>query len=228
MNLARAVSPGHSQPAWFPDWSDRPCAIIATGPSAKREAAIPGLRGSFGVIAIKEAAVDLAPWADVAYGCDAAWWIHRRGLPNFRGVKVAWAPRVGTEYPDVHLIRIAESGRSRPHDREYIHRILVDRPGVIGSGHSSGFQALNLAVQFGARRVALIGFNLSGSHYYGRNNWPKAGNPDDAQFARCRGAYEGASPFLKSIGVDVVNTTTGSALGCFRHVPLPQIINDWC
>ena len=206
---------------WFPDWTDKPCVIIATGPSAKR-ANLDPLRGKFSVIAIKEAAVDLAPWADVVYGCDAAWWVHRRGLPNFRGLKIAWDWSVGTRFPDVHLIKIRET---KP--RQFVDRILTDTPGVIGGGCNSGFQALNLAVQFGAKRIVLIGFNLAGKHYYGRNEWPKAGNPDESSFDHWRKIYEANAPLLKSLGVDVVNATVASTLSCFRHVPLEQIAAEW-
>lgn len=186
------------------------------------------LRGRMRVIAIKEAAVDLAPWADVAYGCDAAWWKYRRGLPGFRGLKVAWAPAVGAEFPDVHLIKIREARRSKPNDRKYVDEILTDTPGMVGSGCNSGFQAINLAIQFGVRRVVLVGFSLAGKHYYGRNEWPKAGNPTEAHFDDCRRAYEANVPVLRSLGVDVVNATPASTLTCFRHAALDRVISDWC
>lgn len=226
MSLARVVCRPDA-PTWFPDWCGQPCAIIAPGPSAKRETHLSKLRGAFRVIAIKECAVDLAPWADVAYGCDAAWWVYRRGLPYFAGLKVAWEDCVATSYPDVRLVRIQEAAGSRSSDRRYVDRILTDVPGVIGAGKSSGFQALNLAVQFGATRIALVGFDLQGSHYYGRNNWMKAGNPDEQQFARCREAYAANSPLLKALGVDVVNVSLVSTLNCFRRASLEQVIKDW-
>lgn len=211
-------------PAWFPDWAGQPCAIIAPGPSAKK-AKLESLRGRFKTIAIKECAVDLAPWADVAYGCDAAWWVHRKGLQDFQGIRVAWDTAVGKQFSGINLIRIREKGTSKP--PQYLHRIIVDEPGVVGGGCSSGFQAINLAVQFGARRIALIGFDLTGSHYYGRNNWMRAGNPDLSQFDRCRKAYDDNAPVLKSLGVDVVNVNLFSTIKCFRKVELDQLLLEW-
>lgn len=228
MRSALAASRLPDAPAWFPDWTDDACAIIATGPSTKRERALADLRGRFRVIAIKEAAVDLAPWADVAYGCDGAWWAHRRGLSAFGGVRVSWeGSGAAVRFPGVHTVKIPENPGSKPGDRQYVDRILTAVPGVIGSGNNSGFQALNLAVQFGSRRIALIGFDLAGKHYYGRNEWPKAGNPDERRFDVWRTAFAANAPVLKSLGVDVVNASQGSTLTCFRHLPLDQVIKEW-
>lgn len=225
MISARAVS---LRPEWFPDWTGEACAIIATGPSARREKSLAELRGRLRVIAIKEAAVDLAPWADVAYGCDGAWWAYRRGLPGFRGVKVTWeGSGAASRFADVHAVRIPEAPRSKPGDRKYVDRILTAVPGVIGSGNNSGFQALNLAVQFGAKRIVLIGFDLAGKHYYGRNEWPRAGNPDERRFDVWRSCFAENAPVLKVLGVEVVNASQGSTLSCFRHMPLDQVIKEW-
>lgn len=226
MTSVLAVCRPVDRPAWFPDWTGQPCAIIASGPSAKRTK-VDLLRGRFRVIAIKEVAVDLAPWADVAYGCDAAWWIHRQGLPKFSGIKVAWEDRVATHFRDVRLIRIRETAKSTRQAPDYLHRILVDEPGVIGGGRGSAFQAINLAVQFGASRIALIGIDLTGSHYYGRNNWFKAGNPDEQQFDLCRKAYELNAPVLKSLGVDVVNLSPVSRINGFRNSTIEKIVSEW-
>lgn len=213
-------------PDWFLDWSGQACAIVASGPSAKK-ANVSSLRGRLRVIAIKECAVDLAPWADVAYGCDAGWWMHRRGLPDFKGLKLAWASEVPTSYPDVRRVTIQEDATSRPHDKRYVNRILTDDPGVVGAGHNSGFQALNLAVQFGAIRILLIGFDMQGEHYYGRNNWYRGNNPDQHQFDRCIRAFDANAQALRSMGVDVVNASPDSALRCFREASASQALAGW-
>ena len=212
---------------WFPDWRGKACAIVASGRSAKT-ARLDLIRGRMPVIAIKECAVDLCPWADVAYGCDGPWWKHRRGLPGFKGLKIAWAPAVSAAYPDVQTIKVKELPKPlRGEDRSYVDRILTEEPGMIGSGRNSAFQALNLAVQFGANRVMLVGLDLHGKHYYGRNEWPKAGNPDELQFERCIRAFNDNAPLLKSLGVDVVNVSDRSALKCFRQSSIEQTIADW-
>lgn len=223
-NLDRAPTAA-DRPAWFPDWSGQSCAIVATGPSASK-ANIKLLKGRVKVVAIKEAAVDLCPWADAVYGCDAAWWKYRRGLPDFKGLKIAWDGTVRTQFPDVNLIRIKPHRPNVPGER-WMSRILVDEPGVIGSGDNSAFQAGNMVVQFGARRIMFVGLDLQGTHYYGRNDWPRAGNPDPDVFKKCIRAFEDAAPTLEAMGIDVVNASPVSALNCFRKMTIEQVVAAW-
>lgn len=212
------------KPYWFPDWSEEACAIVATGQSVKK-ANIDRLRGRLKIIAIKEAAIDICPWADVAYGCDAPWWIHRKGLPDFKGLKVCWEKRVPTQFPDVHLIKIKQVG---DHDKApYVDSVLTDQPGVIGGGKNSGFQAANLAVQFGTDRILLVGFDLSGEHYYGKNNWFKAGNPDRSVFEKCIKTWNGNADTFRRLGVRVVNASIQSALNCFPKHSIEDTLEIW-
>lgn len=204
---------------WFPDWTGQACAIIATGQSAQK-ANIKLLQGRLKVIAIKESAVDLCPWADVAYGCDAPWWRHRKGLPDFQGLKIGWDQKI--PFQDVHRIKIKPAI-----PKGYVDRILVDEPGVIGSGQNSGFQAANLAIQFGAKRILLVGFDLSGEHYYGRNNWFKAGNPDRSVFESCIKAWQANTDLIRSLSVQVINANNHSALRCFPKHSIEDALKMW-
>lgn len=157
--------------------------------------------------------MDLCPWADVVYGCDAAWWKHRRGLPEFNGLKITWAGNSFPEYPHIAGVKIAHGKRDK-----YTDDLVLD-PGSIGGGGNSGFQALNLAVHFGAKRILLIGFDMhgnNGAHWYGRNHWPMANNPAESNFKRWIAAFNGAAPVLERMGIEVVNANPMSALKCFR------------
>lgn len=202
---------------WWPDWRGQACAIIASGPSTKA-ANVAQLHGRLKVLAIKQN-VDLCPLADVVYGCDRPWWDHRRGLPDFKGLKIAFDP--GVNYPGVHKIRIRD---------KKLDDIIVDEPGVVGAGGNSGFQALNLAVQFGASRILLVGFDMtdrSGPHWYGRNNWPKSNNPSESNFRRWRGAFAKASITLATMGIEVVNASPISEIKTFKQMTVEQALAAW-
>jgi hypothetical protein len=207
----------------WPDWSGETVAIIASGPSAKK-AKLELLRGRAKVIAIKQN-IDLCPWADAVYGCDAAWWRFRRGLPEFNGLKITWAGN-GLEYPDVRKITIAKIKRGAD---VYSDQFQVNGDSI-GGGGNSGFQALNLAtVQFKARRIVLIGFDMhdrGGKHWYGRNHWPMANNPAESNFKRWIAAFNQAAPILAGLGIQVMNATPNSALRCFPFVDLEQIFGS--
>jgi hypothetical protein len=159
----------------------------------------------------------------MVYGCDPAWWRHRKGLPEFTGLKVAWSG-AQVDFPDLLRIDIQRGPGG------YADRMVFDRPGVIGGGGNSGFQALNLAVQLGARRVLLIGFDINdaaGKHWYGRNGWAGANNPDDGCFRRWRAALDAAAPVLAACGVDVINASPVTTLQGFRKATVEAALQQW-
>lgn len=203
----------------WPDWSGETAAIIASGPSAKN-ANISLLKGMTRVIAIKKS-VELAPFADVVYGCDAPWWRSVQGLPKFQGLKLAYDRGVcGSQYG----IRMVEIEDPTSNDLKF------GVTGNVGAGGNSGFQALNLAIQFGATRIILIGFDLrgdSGEHWYGRNNWAMANNPVDSVYKRWVTAFTSAAPVLSARGIRVINASPISALQCFPKMSIEDALSHW-
>jgi hypothetical protein len=214
-NVASLLGP--KQFDWWPDWRGECVAIVASGPSIKGlDLSI--LRDRIHVIAIK-ATVDLCPWADICYGCDAPWWIDRKGLPKFSGIKI-FHGIAANQFSNMRRCEIDISS----------DRILVEKPMKIGNGGNSGFQALNLAIQFGATDIILIGLdchNRGGLHYYGRNTWLNANNPMGTNFTRWLKGFGIAKKDIDRLGVNVINASMESELQCFRKVSLPAIMTEW-
>lgn len=217
MASVRAAELGPSRFPWWQDWRGECAAIVASGPSTK-SVNVAALRDRIHVIAIKEN-WKLCPWADVVYGCDAPWWLWRKGLVDYEGLKLTQALKVSSTYRDVYRVEV-----------KHIHNLLVDEPGVIGSGGNSGFQALNIAVQFGATGIVLIGFDVTdrgGIHWYDRNEWPNANNPAASNFERWKRAFDASVPVLQRNGIEVVNTSQYSALKCFKYATLEATLGKW-
>jgi len=160
---------------------------------------------------------ELCPFADAVYACDKSWWDYRRGLPEYRGLKITYSARVG--YSDVRCIRIAEGK----------HEILTATPGVVGDGQNSGFQALNIAIQFGAKLVILVGFDMgkekSSVHWYGLNTWKGARNPDAQDLARWAGHFDTAAPQLIKLGVTVLNLSPRSQIQAFKKCTAQEALD---
>jgi hypothetical protein len=202
----------------WPDWKGRDVAIIASGPSVKK-ADVELLKGRLTVFAIKKN-VELAPFAEAVYGCDYAWWASVNGLPDFSGAKFAYADRACDRY-GLRKIKIPEP---------LSDSILTEEVGVVGAGGNSGFQALNLAVQFGARRVLLLGFDCqdrSGVHWYGRNMAQGMGNPSEGNFRRWRAAFLTAAPTLTGLGVEVINASPISDVKAFPRWSVADTLKQW-
>lgn len=191
-------------------WHDETCAILAGGPSLTRDDVEIVLASGVRVIAIKDA-IMLAPTADVLYcaGGDPARWWPKYGptLTAYHGLRYTLDPRA-SEWATV-LRNTGEKGLERD-------------PSGLRTGRNSGYQAINLAVHLGARRILLLGYDMR--IVAGREHWfdrkPYAPLPFD-QFL---GLFATMVDPLRSIGVEVINCTPDSALHAFPERPLDQAL----
>ena len=206
-------------PPWFLDWSGLAVAVVASGPSVKKDE-VASLKGRLPVLAIKEN-YDLAPWCEVVYGCDAAWWKNRRGLPDYRGLKVAGAQELKYHFKDIKILEL----------EKYDDFIRLETPGTVGAGGNSGFQAVNLVAQFGAKKILMIGFDMDHRtrypHWYGRNNGPGRTNPDHFNYDRWRKAFTQSSAILHDAGIEVINASLKSTLKCFKMMSVGETLEEW-
>jgi hypothetical protein len=156
----------------------------------------------------------------VLYACDGKWWQHHNGVPEFDGLKLSQDVDACTKYLDVHKV-----------EAEQIPVLKLDVPGQIATGGAdgggnSGFQGLNLAVQFGVRRIGLVGFDMRddlGVHWHGRH--PSGlNNPTRRNFMNWRAAFERAAPLLTRLGVQVFNLSPVSTLTCFPFAKIEDVL----
>lgn len=192
----------------YPDWNGETVAVIGAGPSAADLA--PHLRGRCRIIAIN-LSYRLVPDADVLYAADSAFWQHYHDARSFAGLKLSPDERSRLYCASVLPVII-------PRDCGVRHERMIREPiGHIGTGAgNSGFQAVNLAVQFGAARVLLAGLDYAGRHWHEDHPFTLR-NPSEQQFKHWRKALDDAAPTLEQWGVDVVNLSSTSTLKGFRH-----------
>lgn len=211
---------------WAPgrDWEGATVVCVGSGPSlteaqAARVAAAHAT-GQVRVIAINRA-WERTPFADLLWGCDARWWhwdSGQRALSQFVGVVATQDGRAVAEFPRLKWLEASED-TTQPVDSAARHGGFDARPGYVRTGRNGGYQALHLAVQRGARRVLLLGYDQRPAPD-GRTHWhephPKATPPET--YARltlpCWPTI--LSPALDH-GCSIVNVTPGSAIGCFRR-----------
>lgn len=106
--------------------------------------------------------------------------------------------------------------------------MIFDEPGVIGWGSNGGFQAINLAGQFGARRIILCGFDCSlvkGIHYHGRHPAP-LNNPKQASVDKWRAQLDAQAPLLLAMGIEVINASPHSALTAYPRRDLLEALRS--
>ncbi len=219
-----------------PRWAE--CVIAATGPSltqlvvdqialkhwrAGQVIENPGartiqVRDGWRVLAVNDA-YRLMPWADLLYACDAKWWEVHQGCPGFAGEK--WSSH--SEGSDDKLDAAARWGLTLvcgAHEDGF----SLD-PGLIHYGSVSGFQAINLALLMGAKRILLVGYDMRVNgrrHFFGNHPDPLTNamrfEALVPQFAR---AAHHLPPEIK-----ILNCTPGSALDCFPMSDLEAALHD--
>lgn len=161
----------------------------------------------------------MIPHADAVYGADWAWWKTQRGLPDFRGLKVTQDRRTA-EKRDWNVRKVlCHSG---------CNELMFGTPGVIGWAGNSGFQAINLAIQWGVRRIALCGFDCSmvrGTHWHGRHE-PGLNNPSESALEKWRVALDAQAGILRAMGVEVIIATPDSRLQNYPRRALMELFDD--
>jgi hypothetical protein len=185
---------------------------LATGPSLVQDD-VDACRGKSTVIAVNDA-WRLAPWADALHASDAAWWRMYQGVPAFAGLKFCLEPAAAT-WPGVQVLRNTGTDGLETTD-----------PTGVRTGRNSGAAALNLAVQFGATRILLLGYDMdapdeSHSHFFGAHPLGLRGGSPYALF---REMFATMVAPLQALGVEVINCSRQTALTCFPRMPLAEAL----
>jgi hypothetical protein len=201
-----------------PRWTGELCVVAAPGPSLTPNVA-ERCRGNH-AIAVQDA-WRLLPWADVLYGCESIWWQWHNGCPGFSGER--WSSHdSGSNYK----LDTAQAFGLRLVRGHVADGFSAD-PSAIHYGGNSGFQAINLALLFGAARVVLVGFDMrtvdGKRHFFGGH--PPALHRGGANYSRFIPDFERAAAVLPP-GVEILNATPGSALTCFPMVSLDDSLSD--
>lgn len=157
----------------------------------------------------------IAPWADVLYFCDDRWWQwHHKKVGDWKGLIVRLQ---GGHHdfgdPRIKVLRNLDEKRG-----------LADRRDGLHTGQNSGYQAINLAVHLGARRLVLLGYDMQADQSSGpaRTHWfgdhPGGTSPT---------VYEIMLPHFASLvkplaerGIEIINATPRSRL---RDFPMKRI-----
>lgn len=191
-------------------WGGESAFILGGGPSLAR-VDVAALRGHGRVVAINDAGLVTAPWADVHYFADKKWVGWNRGeLHRFEGqYRVT---RRDAKCPGVDVKVLGHDMRSA----------LSGDPGKV-AGWCGGANALNLAYLFGAAAIVLFGFDMRpGSAFSDRRPGPEK----DLYRSRFIPALRMMADALRAQAVPVANATPGSALDCFPIIT-PEEAPAW-
>lgn len=162
----------------------------------------------------------VAPWADVLYAGDFAWWMHyaeqvKRGKwQAFAGERWTCSSNAKTRLKCQHIQGVQAGGLSK-------------NPGTIVLGGNSGHATVGLAVEFGARRVVLLGYDMqrtgNRSHHHGDHPRPLGNGNNFPTWVRRMGVL---AKDAERRGIEIVNCTRATALTCFKRLALDEALTD--
>lgn len=189
---------------------DRLVVVAATGPSlSKQDLELARSRGA-ALVAVNDA-YRLASWADVLYACDPEWWDHHNGAQAFSGERWTLDERAARRW---RLNYVASNRRGKGFD--------LSGAGI-HTGDNSGFQAINLALLMGARRVVLLGFDMQATggrrHWFG--NHPGAMNKEHP-YKVWLAAFDEAARLHPEL--DIINATRETALIAWPRMTIEEAL----
>lgn len=143
-----------------------------------------------GVGAVSNVALDMAPWADFIVSHDSAWW---RANPKAKDLNMK-------KYCRMHVAGT----------EQYIP--------FITQACNSGLMAMDFAYRKrGAERLLILGFDMHGTHYFGKH-------PDTLKHTDDKKFKMHLRQFDTWNGCPVINCTPGSALTKFPFMQLREAL----
>lgn len=219
-------------------WAGKTAILLGGGPSLTLEH-VEIARQACGAGRCKAIAVNdaylLAPWADVLYAADSAWWEWiaagsdkpalnltaeqvRERFEAFPGERCT-IQNSGANVTDagVHMLR----NKNFPnHSNE-----LSNDPSALATGRNSAFQSVNLAILAGAKTIILLGIDGRPAKD-GRTHW-SGGHPrptPPAAYEEYRRAWSAGEAAIKAAGVRVINASPGTFIDTFQKLALTEAL----
>lgn len=160
---------------------------------------------------------EVVPWAEVLFFMDLRFWnwygrqVLETVSPETRIVTAA----AGVQHPRVEVVA-ARGGAGLEHTW-----------GFIRHGNNSGYAAVNIAYQLGARLVVLLGYDMrhdeAGRHHW-HDGYPVPPRPD--VYKRMLQHWQALESAARAAGLLILNATPGSALRTFPSIPTDAALAD--
>jgi hypothetical protein len=189
-----------------------PVVIVAGGPSVTlaqiRHIGIARDRQRCKVIAVNDA-VYPCWFADIAYACDARWWDLHDGLASF--------PRERVSLDKTVFSSVTPHVNTGPQGFD-------PKLGNMRTGSNSGFQAVHLAAQRGAKKIVLVGYDYSDDgardHWFGRH----AGKSDmHSNVASWQRYLRGLTDELQGMGISIINSTLQTTISWLPRKGIDEV-----
>jgi hypothetical protein len=204
------------------DWSGCEVVIIAGGESLTAEqcAMVLDWSGPKRKAIVINTSFRMAPFADVVYACDGHYWTTKDD-------------KTGQTYFEEMLSLGIERRQMWTQDKPAATKLGINfiqsergqglntKKNIINQGANGGYQAIGLAVQWGAKQIYLLGVDCKGGHWHGDH---PPGINARLPHKMWLDNFAKLAPDLKAAGVEVVNCSPDSALKVFPQKRLEEVL----
>lgn len=191
-------------------WEGETVGVIASGPSLERWQC-DALTERHRTIAVNSS-FQWAPRAAAVYGCDGSWWQRYHQEVPEQSQKWTQDKAAAARLGLLHVSGTNGKG-------------LNTRTAHVNTGQNSGYQAIGLAYQFGAKRIILIGFDMKKTggkaHFFGDH---PQGLRNAEGVERWVVHFGRLAKDLEHEGIEVLNCTIDTALECFTRADLRDVL----
>jgi hypothetical protein len=178
-----------------------------------RYVALARLRNLVRVVAVNDAVL-IAWFADIGFGADVKWWLSRYGVRSFPGLRVILYGNeaVGTNFGCSMVTKGPSAGFS-------------DVPGIVATNANSGDMAIQIANQYGPKKIVLIGFDMQPAadgtrHFYGDYEDPALQSEQDMRVW----LHNLRDHTAKALSGKLINCTNGGAIDFLPTATIEQAI----
>lgn len=219
-------------------WKDGACIIIGGGPSILKQFNIPdslvqevysgkrdvsayspylSLIHDEHIIAVNMA-MKLGNWVDVLFFGDRSFWqTHKSEILKFNGLRVSCDWKNNLNDPRVKVLT------KNPTHRQGI----TFKPGLISWNFNSGAAAINLAIQFGAKKIILLGFDMeldANNNQHWHKYYTSSLKTVGQTMARHLKGFPIIAQDIKGKGIEIINCSPDSKIDCFRKANIWEVL----
>lgn len=161
----------------------------------------------------------LGDWVDCVFFGDHGFWKRKHiELLAFQGLRVTCRSEELIRDDRVKFLQM------NPRKKQ---GITFNPPGVISWNFNSGGAAINLAVQFGAKRIILLGFDMNldannNQHWHKEYTSPLS-SVKDSMHQHLKG-FPVMAEDIKGTGIEIINCSPNSAIQCFPKANIWEVL----
>lgn len=170
----------------------------------------------------------IGDWIDIVFFGDTNFFLkHKHKLAAFPGLKVTCSPHKGT----AGWVKFVARDGKKP-------RGISNDPAKVSWNKNSGASAINIAAHAGAKRIMLLGFDMSldeghNQHWhdlYGRKavnanqNHKGTHKPKPLPFGRHLKGFPSIAYDAERLGIEIINISPNSKIEVFEKISLQDFI----